>query len=369
MRTVLLLLAIAMSAARVHASVKADAWGKTPDGQDVELYTLRNAKGMEVTITTLGARIVTIKTPDRSGKFDDVVLGFDDLAGYSKIPPNPYFGATIGRYANRIAGGRFMLNGTTYTLPKNNGPNTLHGGTVGFDRKAWTAKAGNGNSVTMSYLSKDGEEGFPGNLTANVTFTLTDDNALRIRYLATTDKETVVNLTNHSYFNLAGQGEGDVLGHVVMISADRFTPVDKTLIPTGELKSVEGTPFDFRKPTRIGERIDANDPQIALGGGYDHNYVLNRKGAGLQKAARVREPKSGRVLDVLTTEPGVQFYTSNGLGPITGVGGKVYGKRSAFCLETEHFPDSPNHPSFPSTTLKPGGTYRTETLYKFSVEK
>jgi len=369
MRALQVLVAIALGAPAAHASVKAEPWGTTPDGQSVELYTLRNAKGMEVSITTFGASIVTISVPDRAGTFDDVVLGFDNLKGYTNAPQNPFFGATIGRYANRIAGGRFELNGMTYTLPKNNGPNTLHGGTVSFGRKVWTGKAGKGDSVVMTYLSKDGEEGFPGNLSTTVTFTLGQDNALRVQYAATTDKETVVNLTNHSYFNLAGQGEGDVLGHVAMINASRFTPADKTLIPTGEVKPVDGTPFDFRKPTRIGERIDAKDEQIALGGGYDHNYVLNKTGIGLHLAARVAEPKSGRVLEVLTTEPGMQFYTSNNLGATTGRGGKKYGKRSAFCLETEHFPDSPNHPSFPSTSLKPGQTYRSETIYRFSVQK
>jgi aldose 1-epimerase len=303
--------------------------------------------------------------PDKAGRFDDIVLGFDNLDGYLQTPPPPYFGATIGRYGNRIAFGQFTLDGKTFTLAKNNGANSLHGGKIGFDKVIWTAKPGGGASVAMTYLSKDGEEGYPGNLTATVKYTLTDNNELRIEYSATTDKDTVVNLTNHSYFNLAGQGEGDILKHVVMIDADRFTPVDKGLIPTGELKPVDGTPFDFRKPTPIGERIDAKDPQIALGPGYDHNFVLNH--AGL--AARVTEPKTGRVMEVVTTEPGLQFYTSNFLdGTLKGVGGKVYPRRSAFCMETQHFPDSPNHPAFPSTTLKPGETYHSETVYRFSVQ-
>lgn len=344
-------------------------WGKLKTGEQVDLYTLRNAKGAEATVTTYGARLVTLKMPDKTGKLDDIVLGFDNLDGYTQTPPPPYFGATIGRYGNRIAGGKFQLDGKTYTLAKNNGANSLHGGNVGFDKVVWKLTPSSGDSVAMTYLSKDGEEGYPGNLTATVTYTLTDNNELRIEYSATTDKDTVVNLTNHSYFNLAGQGEGDILGHVVMIDADRFTPVDKGLIPTGELKPVDGTPFDFRKPTPIGDRIDAKDPQIALGPGYDHNFVLNHHGAPLALAARVTEPKTGRMMEVLTTEPGLQFYTGNFLdGTFKGVGGKVYPRRSAFCMETQHFPDSPNHPDFPSTTLKPGETYHSETVYRFSVQ-
>jgi aldose 1-epimerase len=333
-------------------------------------YRLQNSKGAEATITTYGARVVTLKMPDKAGKFDDIVLGFDNLADYRKTPPPPYFGATIGRYGNRIAGGKFQLDGKTYPLAKNNGANSLHGGNIGFDKAWWTAaEPGDRNSAVMTYLSKDGEEGYPGNLTATVKYTLTDNNELQIEYSATTDKDTVVNLTNHSYFNLAGQGEGDILGHVVMIDADRFTPVDKGLIPTGELQPVDGTPFDFRKPTPIGDRIDAKDPQIALGPGYDHNFVLNHAGSSLALAARVTEPKMGRVMEVLTTEPGLQFYTGNFLdGTFKGIGGKVYPRRSAFCMETQHFPDSPNHPAFPSTTLKPGETYHSETVYRFSVQ-
>jgi aldose 1-epimerase len=345
------------------------SWGKLKTGEAVELYTLRNARSAEATITTYGARVVTLEMPDKGGKLVDIVIGFDNLDGYLQMPPSPYFGATIGRYGNRIAHGEFKLDGTTYTLAKNNGANSLHGGNVGFDKVIWKAKPGDGPSVVMTYVSKDGEEGYPGNLTATVTYTLTDNNELQIVYSATTDKDTVVNLTNHSYFNLAGQGEGDILGHVVRIDADKFTPVDKGLIPTGELKLVDGTPFDFRKPTPIGERIDAKDPQIALGPGYDHNFVLNRTGSSLQLAARVTEPKTGRVMEVLTTEPGLQFYTSNFLdGSLKGVDGKVYPRRSAFCMETQHFPDSPNHPAFPSTTLKPGETYHSETVYRFSVQ-
>jgi aldose 1-epimerase len=356
---------------RVFSPVTSEAWGKTKTGQAVELYTLKNAKGAEATITTFGARVVTLRMPDRAGKFDDIVLGFDNLDGYLQTPPPPYFGATIGRYGNRIARGKFKLDGKTYKLAANNGANHLHGGNIGFDKSVWTAKPGTGASVAsvaMTYLSKDGEEGYPGNLTATVTYTLTDDNELQIVYSATTDQDTVVNLTNHSYFNLAGQGEGDILGHVVMINADRFTPVDQGLIPTGELEKVDGTPFDFRQPTPIGDRIDAKDPQIALGMGYDQNFVLNRSGSSLELAARVTEPKTGRVMEVLTTEPGMQFYTSNFLdGTLKGVGGKTYPRRSAFCMETQHFPDSPNHTNFPSTTLKAGGTYHSETVYRFSA--
>jgi aldose 1-epimerase len=347
-------------------SIISRPFGQTPSGEAVDLYTLTNGKGMEATISTWGGVLVSLKVPDRNGSLGDVVLGFDNLDGYLK--PGPYFGAIIGRYGNRIAQGKFTLDGVTYSLAKNNGENTLHGGTRGFDKRLWKAARSSGQSLELTYLSKDGEEGFPGNLSTTVTYTLTNNNELKIDYSATTDKDTVLTLTNHSYFNLAGQGEGDVLAHQVTIHADRFTPVDKTLIPTGELRSVAGTPFDFRQPHTIGERIDSADEQLALGGGYDHNYVLNRTGSGLELAARVMEPKTGRVLEVLTTEPGVQFYTANSLST-TGKGGKAYGRRSAFCLETEHFPDSPNKPAFPSVVLKPGGHYQTTTVYRFSIAR
>jgi aldose 1-epimerase len=368
--TAVLLVAAITAGCGGHAPGKvAEVTAKTADGQAVELYTLSNKTGAKATITTYGARVVTLKMPDKQGKFDDIVLGFDNLDGYLRTPPPPYFGATIGRYGNRIAGGKFNLDGMLYILAQNNGANHLHGGNIGFDKVVWTGKEGNGASVVMTYLSKDGEEGYPGNLTAIVTYTLTDDNELRIEYSATSDKDTIVNLTNHSYFNLAGQGEGDILGHVVVINADRFTPVDKGLIPTGDLENVDGTPFDFRKPTPIGDRIDAKDPQIALGGGYDHNFVLNRAGSSLELAAAVAEPKTGRVMEVFTTEPGLQFYTGNFLdGTIKGKGGKVYPRRAAFCMETQHFPDSPNQPSFPSTTLKAGDKYHSETVYRFSAQ-
>jgi aldose 1-epimerase len=336
-------------------------------GDAAELYTLTNAKGMEAAITTYGGRVVTLKVPDRAGRFADVVLGFENLDGYLK--ENPYFGAIVGRYGNRIAQGAFTLNAVKYTLSRNNGENALHGGIKGFDKVVWKAEGGVGPTVELSYLSKDGEEGYPGNLSVTVTYTLTEDNSLRIEYAATTDKDTVINLTNHSYFNLFGQGEGDILDHVMMINADRFTPVDEGLIPTGALRPVEGSPFDFRKPTAIGARIDGTDEQLVRGKGYDHNFALNRSGDALSLAARVSDPKSGRVMEVLTTEPGVQFYTGNFLdGSIRGKGGKVYPKRAAFCLETQHFPDSPNQPGFPSVVLKPGGRYQTTTVYRFSAQ-
>jgi len=344
------------------------SWGKTPQGQAVELYTLTNARGMEARIITYGGILVSLKVPDRRGKFADVVAGFDSLDGYVSQPPPPFFGALIGRYANRIGNASFTLDGVHYTLDKNDGPNSLHGGLHGFDKVVWTAKPIGNNSLQLTYLSKNGEEGYPGDLSATVIYTLTVNNELRIDYSATTDKDTVVNLTNHSYFNLEGQGVGNILGHIVTINADRYTPVDKTLIPTGELRPVAGTPFDFRTPHTIGERINADDEQLKYGRGYDHNWVLNRKGTSLELAARVVEPKSGRVLEVLTTQPGLQFYTGNQLdGSIHGKGGKVYGAHVAFCMETQHFPDSPNKPKFPTTVLKPGHRYHEITVFKFTT--
>jgi aldose 1-epimerase len=342
-------------------------FGKMPDGTEAHLYTLTNQKGMQASITEYGGTLVSLKVPDAKGGLTDVVAGFDDLSGYLKDPP--YFGALVGRYGNRIGGAKFKLNGVEYQLAKNNGENSLHGGNRGFDKVVWSTKGvtPGTQSIELSYLSKDGEEGYPGNLQTTVTYTLTDANEIRIDYRATTDKDTVLNLTNHSYFNLAGQGEGDILGHEVMLDADRFTPVDKGLIPTGELRPVANTPFDFRKPVAIGARIDADEEQIKLGQGYDHNFVLNHSGATPALAARVREPKTGRVMEVLTTQPGLQFYTGNFLdGTIRGKGGKVYGRRSAFCMETQHFPDSPNKPSFPSTVLKPGQEFRSTTIYRFA---
>ena len=346
-------------------------FGKAPDGQTVDLYVLTNRAGVEVGITNYGGAVVSVKVPGRNGKLADVVLGYDNAEGY--VNDKSFFGALVGRYGNRIAHAQFTLDGQTYTLAKNNGDNSLHGGIKGFNKALWTAKpltVKDGQALELSYLSKDGEEGFPGNLKVTVVYTLTNENGLKISYTATTDKKTVVNLTNHSYFNLAGQGSGDILGHKLMINADKFTPVDAGLIPTGELRDVTDTPFDFRKPTAIGARINRDDEQLKLGGGYDHNFVLNRKSeTGESLAARVVEPNSGRVLEVWTTEPGIQFYTGNFLdGKAVGKGGATYPKRSAFCLETQHFPDSPNQPKFPSVVLEPGKTYHTVTTYKFSVE-
>jgi aldose 1-epimerase len=343
-------------------------FGHMTDGTAVESFTLRNARGVEVRAITYGAIITSLRVPDRAGRFDDIVLGHDDLAAY--LRGTPYFGAVVGRYGNRIAKGRFTLDGKTYALATNNGPNHLHGGVKGFDKVVWqgeTASTPGGASVTFRYTSKDGEEGYPGTLRAQVTYTLTDRGELRFEYLATSDKATPVNLTQHSYFNLSG-GARDILGHELTIDASRFTPVDATLIPTGRLAPVSGTPFDFRKPTAIGARIGQDDEQLKFGGGYDHNYVLDRSGAGLVHAARLVDPASGRTLDVQTTEPGVQFYSGNFLdGTITGRGGIVYKHRSGLCLETQHYPDSPNQPAFPSTILRPGKEYRSMTVLTFGV--
>jgi len=348
------------------------SWGKTPDGQAVDLFVLTNRSGAEAAIATFGGVGVSLKVPDRNGKLGDVVLGYDSVEGY--VNDKPHLGALIGRYGNRIAHAQFSLDGKTYTLAKNNGENSLHGGLKGFDKVVWSAKeipAKDGQSLELSYLSKDGEEGFPGNLKVTVTYTLTDTNALRIDYRATTDKKTVVNLTNHSYFNLSGPGSGDILGTVLMIEADKFTPVNASMIPTGELRDVTGTPLDFRKPTAIGARIGQGDEQLKLGNGYDHNFVLRRAPGEKNEtlAARAVDPASGRVLEVWTTEPGVQLYTANYLDGVKGKGGVIYNRRTAFCLETQHFPDSPNQPQFPSTVLNPGAVYHTVTTYKFSVEK
>lgn len=344
-------------------------FGQTEAGQPIELYTLKNASGMEAGIINLGGIVVSLKVPGRGGQIADVVLGFDKLADYEK--PNPYFGAIVGRYGNRIAKGRFTLNGVEYKLAVNDGENSLHGGIHGFNHAVWQAREvpGADPAVELTYVSKDLEEGYPGNLTVKVTYTLTAANELRIDYSATTDKDTVANVTNHSYFNLAGQGQGDILGDVLTIYASKFTPVDAGLIPTGELKSVAGTPFDFRQPTVIGARIDNDDEQLKRGKGYDHNWVVDGAPGTLRPAARVSDPGSGRVLEVLTTEPGVQFYTGNFLdGTSTGKSGKVYQRRYGFCLETQHFPDSPNHPDFPTTVVKAGAQYKSTTVFRFSVE-
>lgn len=368
----MLAIAIAGSVEAATAGMTKKSFGKTPDGAEITLYSLTNASGMEVGIINYGAIVISIKVPDRAGKFGDVVLGFDSLDGYEA--DNPYFGAIVGRYGNRIAKGEFKLDGKTYTLAKNNGPNSLHGGVKGFNKAVWTARdvsTPDLPAVRLTYLSKDGEEGYPGNLTVEVTYSLTAHNELKIDYSLSTDKDTVANVTNHSYFNLAGEGSGDVLKHDLTVNADKFTPVDDTLIPTGELKNVAGTPFDFRKSTAIGARIDQDDEQLKFGKGYDHNWILNRAaGAPPSLAARVYEPTTGRVLEVWTTQPGVQFYSGNFLdGTIHGKSGHVYGHRSGFCLETQHFPDSPNHSNFSSTEIKPGQHFRSTTLFKFSVGK
>jgi aldose 1-epimerase len=344
-------------------------WGSLPSGESISLFTLRNANGIEASVTNYGGRLVTLKVPDRAGENEDIVLGFDTLDGY--LGHNPYFGALVGRFANRIANGEFDLAGKTYTLLKNNGSNALHGGARGFDKVAWKAAVVTSNgspALNLRYLSKDGEEGYPGNLDVEVTYSLSDDNILRIDYAASTDRDTVLNLTSHSYFNLAGHAHGNILDQRVLLNADRFTPVGSNLIPTGDLRSVEGTPFDFRQVTPIGARIDANDEQIAFGGGYDHNFVLNRSGNGLSTAARVHDPRSGRIMEVLTTQPGMQFYTGNHIhGQIPGKGGAVYGARGGFCCETQRFPDSPNQPRFPSAALRPGERYRETTAFRFSA--
>ncbi len=356
-------------AAKQAMDIDVTAFGKTPDGQEIKLYTLSNARGATAKIMNYGATVVSLEMPDAKGQMADVVLGCDNLDGYLKGVP--YFGAVVGRYGNRIAKGKFTLDGQTYTLATNDGANHLHGGVKGFDKVAWGHKPvwkADAVGVELSYLSKDGEEEYPGNLRMTVTYLLTNKNELRIEYVATTDKATPVNLTNHAYFNLTG-AERDILGHKLMLKADRFTPVDKGLIPTGELQPVAGTPMDFTKATPIGERIEADFEQLKAGGGYDHNWVLNRSGRGLSLAAKVTEPTTGRVMEVWTTEPGVQFYAGNFLdGTITGKGGKVYQHRWGFCLETQHYPDSPNQPNFPSTILRPGEKYETTTVYRFSAK-
>jgi aldose 1-epimerase len=351
------------------SAVSKSSFGSVPGAGAVDLFTLTNANGVEIRATTYGAIITAIRVPDRAGRFADVVLGFDNLDGYLK--QHPYFGTVVGRYGNRIGGGRFTLNGQTYKLAQNNGPNHLHGGIKGFDKYVWKAEQlPNGRGVAFSRTSPDGEEGYPGNLAVRVTYTLTDKNELVVDYHATTDKATPVNLTQHSYFNLSGDPSTTILGHELTIDADRYTPVDATLIPTGELAPVQGTPFDFRKPTAIGARIDQPHEQLKFGRGYDHNWVLNRKGSQPGFAARAVEPRSGRTLEVATTEPGVQFYTGNFLdGTIKGKGGQVYNQRAGFCLETQHFPDSPNKPNFPSSILEPGKEYRTTTVFTFGVAR
>jgi aldose 1-epimerase len=359
---------ILIMASTVHGEVPEitkQPWGDV-GGRAVDLYTLRNAKGSVVKISNYGGIVQSVCVPCKTGKLGDVVLGYDTLAGYVK--ETPYFGCLVGRYGNRIAKGRFTLDGRDYTLATNNGPNALHGGLKGFDKVVWDAKSSvmkAGPTLELHYVSPDGEEGYPGALDVTATYTWTDNNELRLEYRATTDKPTVVNLTQHSYFNLAGKG--DVLGHVVMIKSDKITPVDSTLIPTGAFMPVKGTPFDFNKPTAIGERIAANHEQIKFGGGYDHNFVI-AKGSGLGLMARVTEPATGRVLEVLSTEPALQFYSGNFLdGHLTGKNGWVYQQRNGFCMEPQHYPDSPNQPKFPTVVLRPGKTYKNTIVYRFGV--
>jgi|SRR5579864_2085504 len=366
MRVAALVLAFITMTTGALSQVTKQSYGKTPDGAPVELYVLKSG-AIEAHIITYGGIVQALKVPDKSGKSADVVLGFDSIDGYTGGPkPNPaFFGAVIGRYANRIANAKFTLDGKTYSTPQNDGPNTLHSGPNGFDKKVWKAKE-IPHGVELTLASPDGDSGFPGTLTAVVRYTL-EGKDLKIDYSATTDKDTVLNLTNHSYFNLAGQGNGDILQNQVKINASRYTPVNENLIPTGELASVAGTPFDFRKPTPVGARINDDNDQLKKGHGYDHNWVLEN-GGKLAEAAEVYEPTSGRVLQVLTDQPGVQFYTGNFLdGSITGKDGKKYQRRDALCLETQHFPDSPNHPKFPTTELKPGQKFHAVTIFRFST--
>ena len=361
----------AYSKGETKMDVQKEIFGRMPDGREVELYTLTNANGLKARITTYGAIVVSLEVPDRNGKLGDITLGFDTLEEYLK--GHPYFGAIVGRYGNRIGKGRFTLNDIEYQLATNNGENHLHGGVKGFDKVVWDAepvRQDDAVGVKLTYLSKDGEEGYPGNLSCTVTYTLTNKDELKVSYEAQTDKPTPVNLTHHSYFNLAGQGTGDILGHELMLNTDRFTPVDEGLIPTGELRPVKGTPMDFTKPTAIGARIEQDYEQLRYGKGYDHNWVLNRvprkSDDSLTLAARVYEPTSGRMMEIYTTEPGIQFYSGNFLdGSNIGKGGRVYQHRYGFCLETQHFPDSPNKPNFPSVILKPGQKYTHVAVHRF----
>ncbi|MBC6459702.1 aldose epimerase family protein [Actinomadura sp. HBU206391] len=357
-------------AARARPAIAKDLFGTLADGTKVWRFTLTNPRGVRVRIITYGGIVQTIETPDRRGRIGNVALGFATLDDYV-TKNSPYFGAIIGRYGNRIAGGRFTIDGVTYQAPLNNGPNSLHGGTTGFDKRVWAPTPrlhGDEVSLRLDYTSPDGEMGYPGTLKTTVTYTLTAENAIRIDYRATTDKATIVNLTNHSYFNLAGDGSGTIYDQELQINADRYTPVDATLIPTGQLAPLAGTPLDFRSATPIGERIRVPHQQLLYGQGYDHNYVLKRRGSGLELAARASDARTGRVLSIYTEEPGIQFYSGNFLdGTLVGTGGRVYRQGDGFALETQHYPDSPNHPNFPSTVLRPGQTYQTTTVYQFSA--
>lgn len=352
----------------IEGKIPAARFDSTVDGKQTKLYYLKSKGNVQVAITNYGGKIVSLLAPDKSGKLEDVELGYDNISRYVSTKER-YYGGIVGRYGNRIAKGKFKLDGKEYTLATNNNQNHLHGGKKGFNDVVWDAEQTAPNSLKLHYLSKDGEEGYPGNLDITLTYTLTDSNELKIDYSATTDKATVVNLTNHSFFNLHGAGNGDINDVILTINADKFTPVDSTLIPTGKLEAVKGTPMDFTTPTRIGERVDADFEQLKFGRGYDHNYVLNKKGNELSLAAKAEDPTSGRTLEVWTTEPGVQFYGGNFLdGTDKGKDDKTYVHRGAFCLETQHFPDSPNQPAFPSVVLKPGATYTSECIYKFGVK-
>ena len=370
---ILVLILCPLAVAVAQPSITKAPFGKTTEGQNVDIYTLRNTHGMEARITNYGGIVVSLTAPDRDHKFADVVLGYNDLDSYLK-PPFPYFGAIIGRYGNRIAKGRFTLDGIEYKLATNNGENHLHGGIKAFDKVVWTVRQARttpaGPALFLTYLSKDGEEGYPGNLRVTVVYTLTHKDELKIDYTATTDKDTVLNLTHHSYFNLAGEGNGDILDHRLVLKANRFVATDADAIPTGELSSVAGTPFDFHTSTTIGARINQDHEQLKFGKGYDHTFVINGRAGALRQAAIAYEPKSGRVMEVWTTEPGVQLYTGNYLdGSLTGKSGKPYPYRSGFCLETQHYPDSPNQPKFPTTTLKKGAVYKSTTIYRFSARR
>lgn len=349
-------------------NIEKQAFGELEDERLAHLYTLSNDKNVEARITNFGGIVVSLEAPDRDGVMDDIVLGYDTLEEY--VNDVHYFGCIVGRYANRIAEGRFSLHGIEYVLARNSDGHHLHGGYRGFNKALWDAvgiEGGDRVGLALTYMSRDGEEGFPGNMAVRVIYFLTNDNELRIEYTAATDRDTIVNLTHHSYFNLAGADGGDILGHVLMIDADRFTPVDNSLIPTGELKKVRGTPLDFTRPTEIGARIDLDHEQLRFGGGYDHNWVLNKDVGSLSLASTVYEPTTGRFMEVYTTEPGIQFYSGNYLVGVVGKGGRAYDRQGGFCLEAQHFPDSPNQPSFPSTVLEAGDTYRQTTIYRFST--
>jgi aldose 1-epimerase len=349
--------------------VSHESFGRTSDGE-VTLYTLTNSNGLEMKVLNYGCVVVSLKIPDRNGRLDDIVLGFDSIEQY--VSESPFFGAIVGRYGNRIAAGTFVLDGVTYKLAINNGPNHLHGGIKAFDKVLWNIEENNsseGPSLKFTYTSKDGEEGYPGTLNVTIIYTLTHDNKFKINYRATTDKKTIINLSQHSYFNFSGDAKRSILDHEIMLNADRFVAIDATSIPTGELKQVDGTPFDFRQPIRVGERIDSDDPQIINGQGYDHTFVFNEGVSnGRAVAASLYDPETGRYMEIFTREPGVQFYSGNFLKGYKGKNGAVYHKRFGLCLETQHFPDSPNHPEFPTVVLSPDEVYETETSYRFSVK-